>query len=55
MTFVDTGGWYAWMVASDPDHAAMAAWMKANRGPLLTSDYVIDESLTLMRSRGHND
>lgn len=53
MTFVDTSGWYAWMVPDDPDHSAMVAWWAANTDPLLTSDYVIDETLTLLRSRGH--
>ena len=54
MTFMDSGAWYAWMVPDDPDHPAMVAWWAANTTRLLTSDYVIDETLTLLRSRGQN-
>ena len=49
MIFVDTGAWYA---SSDPDHARAVQWLTANRSPLLTTDYVIDETLTLLRVRG---
>jgi uncharacterized protein len=52
MTFVDTGAWFASVVPSDPDHPAAAAWLAADRGPLLTTDYVIDETLTLLLARG---
>ncbi len=52
MTFVDTGAWFALLVPKDPDHAAAAAWMAVNTDPLLTTDYVIDETLTLLRVRG---
>jgi predicted nucleic acid-binding protein len=53
MTFVDTSGWYAWMVPDDLDHRAMVAWWAANTDRLLTTDYVVDETLTLLRSPGH--
>ena len=52
MTFVDSGAWFALMVPSDADHAAAATWMQSYSGRLLTTDYVIDETLTLLRSRG---
>ena len=52
MIFVDTGAWFASVVPKDPDHPAAAAWFAANREPLLTSDYVVDETLTLLRARG---
>jgi predicted nucleic acid-binding protein len=52
MTFVDTGAWYAAYVPSDPDHAAASAWLAAAFGALVTTDYIIDELLTLMRARG---
>jgi uncharacterized protein len=52
MIFVDTGAWYASLVPSDPDHAKAALWLAANYSPLLTTDYVIDETLTLLRVRG---
>lgn len=52
MIFVDTGAWYASLVPTDPDHIEAAQWLAQNRSPLLTTDYVIDETLTLLRSRG---
>lgn len=52
MIFVDTGAWYASLVPTDPDHAKAVRWLTANRSPLLTTDYVIDETLTLLRVRG---
>lgn len=51
--FVDTGGWVAYFDKSDKDHVAFkdclsrvvtgTAWL------LHTSDYVIDETVTLLR------
>ena len=52
MIFVDTGAWYASLVPTDPDHAKAVQWLAANHSPLLTTDYVIDEALTLLRVRG---
>ena len=52
MIFVDTGAWYASLVPNDPDHARAAQWLAENHSPLLTTDYVIDETLTLLRVRG---
>lgn len=52
MIFVDTGAWYASLVPTDPTHARAAAWLAKNHSPLLTTDYVIDETLTLLRARG---
>lgn len=52
MIFVDTGAWFAAFVPNDPDHAAADAWLEANVEPLLTTDYVIDELLTLLKIRG---
>ncbi len=51
-TFVDTGAWYALAVPRDANHAAASTWFSANEGPLLTTDYVVDETLTLLRMRG---
>ena len=53
MIFVDTGAWFAAFVPEDPDYAAAAAWLGNNQRPLLTTDYVIDETLTLLRARRH--
>ena len=52
MIFVDTGAWYASLVPTDPDHTRAVQWLASNRSPLLTTDYVIDEALTLLRVRG---
>lgn len=51
MIFVDTGAWYSSFVAEDPDHAAANAWWKSNSERLVTTDYVVDELLTLLRVR----
>jgi predicted nucleic acid-binding protein len=50
--FVDTGAWFAAAVPSDPNHGVAARWLAANSEPLLTTDYVVDETLTLLRARG---
>jgi uncharacterized protein len=52
MIFVDTGAWFASIVPSDADHAAAMQWLNQNSESLLTTDYVVDETLTLLRSRG---
>jgi predicted nucleic acid-binding protein len=52
MIFVDTGAWFAAAVPSDPDHSAASRWLADNTEPLLTTDYVVDETLTLLRVRG---
>lgn len=52
MIFVDTGAWYASLVPTDPDHGKAVRWLAQNHTPLLTTDYVIDETLTLLRARG---
>ena len=58
MIFVDTSAWFALAVRNDPDHAAALTWLRANREALVTSDYVLAETATLLRmrdktSRGH--
>jgi uncharacterized protein len=52
MIFVDTGAWFASIVPSDADHVAASQWLSQNSESLLTTDYVVDETLTLLRSRG---
>ena len=52
MIFVDTGAWFASVVPSDPDYEAASRWLSQNVEPLLTTDYVIDEILTLLQRRG---
>ncbi len=52
MIFVDTGAWFASVMPSDRDHIVAARWLNQNRAPLITTDYVIDETLTLLKARG---
>lgn len=51
MIFVDTSAWFASVVPSDANHRAAIAWLSTNPPALITSDYVIDETLTLLRAR----
>lgn len=51
MIFVDTGAWFAVAVRNDSDHAAAMAWLEGNREPLLTTDYILAETATLLRMR----
>ena len=51
MVIVDTSGWFAALVPSDPDHEKARAWLASNRSDLLVTDYIIDELLTLLRYR----
>ena len=54
MIFVDSGAWYASLIPTDPDHAAAQAWLSQNNEPLLTTNFIMDETLTLLRARGQN-
>jgi predicted nucleic acid-binding protein len=49
---VDSGGWYAATCPGDAHFAQARAWLAANAEPLLTTDFIIDETLTLLRARG---
>jgi len=49
--FVDPGAWFAYFVRRDPDHQAAVNWAQENRQPLVTTDYVLDELLTLLKLR----
>lgn len=52
MVFVDTSAWFAAVVPSDPNHPHAANWLATNSEVLVTTDYVVDEILTLLRARG---
>jgi len=52
MIFVDTSAWFAAVVPSDPNHHRAANWLATNSEVLITTDYIIDETLTLLRARG---
>ena len=51
MIFVDTGAWFALIVPNDPDHARVRSWFDQNTEVLVTSDYCVDETLTLLAAR----
>lgn len=52
--FVDTSAWFAFANRRDPDHAAVAAAIRTPRLRLVTSSFVLDETITLTRMRlGH--
>jgi predicted nucleic acid-binding protein len=49
--FVDTGAWFAYFVRRDPDHISSRNWLSTNESPLITSDYILDELFTLLKTR----
>jgi uncharacterized protein len=51
VAFVDTGAWFSLAVPWDINHTHGRIWFESNTEPLITTDYVIDDSLTLLRSR----
>jgi predicted nucleic acid-binding protein len=51
--FVDTNAWFARFSPRDSNHELACAFHRANREPLVTTDYVIDETLTLFKVRGN--
>jgi predicted nucleic acid-binding protein len=51
VTFVDTGAWVALFVDADAQHTAALSWIGSNRERLVTSDYVVDEVITLIKVR----
>lgn len=53
--FVDTGGFYALVSAEDPSHKkaiALREEASRTRRRAVTTDYVLDETATLLRARG---
>lgn len=53
---MDTSGFYALLVRSDPGHGRAADFLRSAaraRAPLVTTDYVLDETATLFKARGH--
>jgi predicted nucleic acid-binding protein len=49
--FVDTGAWYARFVPDDVNHSSVVSWFASNDEPLVTSDFCVDETLTLLCAR----
>ena len=55
MIFVDTSAWYALEVEDDVNHQAACKFLQqlasGKHGISITTDYILDETLTLLRSR----
>jgi predicted nucleic acid-binding protein len=47
--FVDTSAWYAIIDKNDRDHAVAATKIQVLDRPLVTSNYIFDEILTLLK------
>ncbi len=53
--FVDTSAWYAFINRRDPAHKAVAKVLQQYTGRLVTSNFVLDETLSLCLYRmGHD-
>jgi predicted nucleic acid-binding protein len=51
--FVDTSAWFAASVPTDPNYRQADAFLAtADPDALITTDYVLDESMTLFKMRG---
>lgn len=48
---VDTGAWYALADRKDPDHQDVAECLQQRAGALVTTNFIFDESVTLIRYR----
>jgi len=49
--FVDTGAWYAVTDRKDPDHSQAEYFLRNNKIPIVTTNFIFDETITLLRSR----
>lgn len=54
MIFVDTSAWFASFVRDDADHFSAVSWRTRNRQLLVTTDFILDEVVTLLRVRNEN-
>ena len=52
MIFVDTSAWFDSIMPSEKNHLIAAGWLGRNNQRLLTTDFIVDETLTLLRARG---
>jgi predicted nucleic acid-binding protein len=50
--FLDTSGIFAWINQRDPNHQTMVALPHEPDCRLVTTDYILDETLTLFMARG---
>jgi predicted nucleic acid-binding protein len=51
MIFVDSSAWFAVFSRRNVNHQSAVSTIRSCREQLVTSDYVVDETLTLLRAR----
>lgn len=54
-TLIDSSGFYALLCEDDAAHAASLTWLaelRARAGTAVTTDYILDETATLLKARG---
>lgn len=51
MIFAGTGFWYARFVTDDADNETATQWLDSHVKPLITPDYCVEETLTLIAGR----
>lgn len=54
MVFVDTSAWFAYFNPRDSHHTQVREWMANSDEELLTTDFCVDETLTLLVVRGEH-
>jgi uncharacterized protein len=52
MEFVDTSARFAYFLPNDPNHLRVRDCLQSRREQFLTTDYCVDEILTLLLARG---
>jgi len=52
MVFVDTSAWFAFFVPTDPNHQRVLHWFATSSERLVTTDYCIGETVTVLMARG---
>lgn len=52
MIFVDTSAWYAFADPTDRNHKSAVQWGEQHEQSFLTTDFIVDETLTLLKARG---
>jgi predicted nucleic acid-binding protein len=51
MIFVDTSAWFAAYVPTDPHHAPISHRLRSENESVVTTDFVVDETITLLLAR----
>ena len=48
---IDTSTWFAYFLPTDADHQRIRQCFRSSTGSLITTDYCVDETLTLLVQR----